>query len=212
MPDSSLEKNDHLEVISFDEVEDGVQLIFGSVWMTNRGFEFAKKCWEIFTNLRLTVYDNQIEKCYILIHLIALGEIYREFNGIAFDEFIEPNYEEWAEILNISKYRIGQLIGKKFGYMEGDDFEDYISAIGYLSDEDRKIVYDTLVKGFKSKEQLFYEFYLTGQPDEEVIEKDDEFDDSYKTPSFEEVINGIDIATGVFEAYSWVSSGCYPYY
>lgn len=199
--------------ISFDEVENACQKIFGGVWLTNRGIEFARKCWEIFNEYEITSYKNEIGRSIILIRLIALGEIYREFNGIAFDEYIEPDYDEWTDVLEISKFRIGQIIGNNSDYSDDEEYADYINAIAYLSDQNRNTVYDILIKGFKNKDHLFYELYKTGLPDEEINENDEEeVDDSYKTPDIQDVLNDTDITSGKFEAYSWVSDGCYPYY
>lgn len=200
--------------ITFDEVENACEKIFGGVWLTNRGIEFARKCWEIFTISGITKYNNEIERYKVILYLITLGEIYREFNGIAFDEYIEPNYVEWAEYLDISEFRIGQLIGNNTDYSENDSYNDYLDAMGYLSNQSRRFIYDILLQGFKGKNQLFYELYLTGLPDEDISENfdEEEIDNSYKTPDINEVLDETDLTSGKFEAYSWVSSGCYPYY
>ncbi len=215
MSESSFTANDKHKVIAFADIEVCAEEIFNGVWMTNRGIEFARRCWEIFTDSEITAYNNEIERHNVLIRLIALGEIYREFNGIAFDEYIEPDYEVWADSLDISRFRIGQILGDNSVYSDDEEYSDYISAISYLANQSRKIVFDTLVNGFKSKDQLFYELYKTGLPDEEeneFEEDEDEFENSYKIQDIQEVLNDTNIASAKFEAYSWVTSGCYPYY
>lgn len=200
--------------LTFEEIEDAANQIIGGVWLTNRNVQFAKSCWKIFDELGLTKYSNDLERNIVCLRIVALGRIYREFHGINGDEYIEPNYEEWAELLNITGFRLGQLIGMDEDFLnEEDDFANFINAIGYLSDKYRNEVYTALVKGFIGVDSFFYELFKTSLDDEEEYDLDeDESDKTNGTPSFDEVLDDIDIFSTKMKAYSWLSTGCEPYF
>lgn len=196
--------------LSFEDFENGIDGIFGRVWINNHGQKFAEKTWEILENEGLTEYSNDLEKIEAFLRFMALGAIYREFNGIAFDEYVEPDYEIWAELFNISEFRIGQIIADNPSFINYEDEEEniYYEALRYLGDKYRPQVYNALKSGFGSTAQLFYELYLTGMPDE-----DDPFKNyEYKVPTFDEVIDDVELIGGKIEAYRWIEEGCYPYY
>ena len=217
MEPTLFEQNQSTRLISFDEIKQAANKIIGGVWLTNRNKEFAKLCWKIFEDSNLTCYSNEVERMKVYMRLISIGRIYREFHGILEDEYIEPEYEEWTGLLNITNFRLGQIVGMNENFLEEEDeFQNYLNAMNYLSNQFRPEVYEALVKGLKGKEYLFLELYNTSLKEgNELNDIDDEnevSENSNQVPTISEVLGDNDISNSKFEAYTWVIDGCYPYY
>jgi hypothetical protein len=189
--------------ITFNEIENAAQVIFNGVWMDSSGIDFAKKCWDILFSAGLTKYQNEVELCEVGIRLITLGEIYREFNGIAFDEFVEPDFTEWAEALQLSKFRVGQMIGMKNNFQDEKLIEiEFDEAVKVLADSERITVTKKLIEGFGSESELCYNLFLSTYVE----------DENQLIETFEEFVNDVSIDDSKVTVLSWITEGCYAYY
>jgi hypothetical protein len=56
------------------------------VWTDTRELLWAEKCWGYLDKRGLTAYSNEVAKVRVLIRLMSLAEIYREFCDRAWEE------------------------------------------------------------------------------------------------------------------------------
>jgi hypothetical protein len=63
---------------------------------------------------KVSTYENEIERCLVLIRLLCLGVMYREFCYFAWDEYPDINLADWADGAGINSFRIAQNQGHCF--------------------------------------------------------------------------------------------------
>lgn len=175
-------------MLSWDDLS-GTEEIF-SVWVDGDEIEWAKKSWEILSAHGLTEYENEIERCLVLIRLLCLGVMYREFCYFAWDEYPDIDLADWADEAGINSFRIAQIVGNEFEPdLDGSERELLEEALKRLILREHSRVYRALVEGFGGKSMLFASLWLTmekgamadGWDDEEGEENED---DHYEQNSF----------------------------
>lgn len=97
-------------ILTWDELGEVAKSLF-DVWQGQPELRWAKEAWTHLTSRGLASYSNDLEKCRTKIRLIALAAFYCDFCYLAWDEAAYPTYDLWAELLEISEVRVGQLIG-----------------------------------------------------------------------------------------------------
>ncbi len=130
-----------------------------TVWVDGSEVRWAKQAWETLARKGLTSYADDLERCQVLIRLFALGAIYRDFCSIAWEERHYPEYEYWVDLVDLSVFRIGQLVGNA-----PDVADDAGSALADLVENCRGEVVDALHEGFGDTSGLFLALWRTNQP------------------------------------------------
>lgn len=147
-------------ILKWDEIEYEVE----QIWRGKPELIWAKKAWRGIINEGLASYKNEIEKHLVLIRLLTLATIYKEFYSITLDESfdLESEYYDWVEHIEISSFRMGQIVGNDFEI----DLEDYDNelldrAIIHLINESKYEVFVAIIKEFGNEEKLFHWLWIT---------------------------------------------------
>jgi hypothetical protein len=134
------------------------------VWTDARELLWAEKCWGYLEKHGLTSYSNEVAKLRVLLRLMSLAEIYREFCDRAWQEQYECELVVWASELDLNRFRLAQCVGPTFEeYTEDDDDELYGAALMSLAKEARREIYDVLIKEFGGESYLFVSLWNTVQ-------------------------------------------------
>lgn len=150
-----------LRTIQWEEISDMAEPLF-RVWTDGREIEWAKKSWLALSKRNLTSYSDQVEQAKVILKLIALADIYREFCQQAFDESYESEYTVWAGELDLNIFRVAQCVGPQFEREEEADDQTLLdSAISRLVGEARPIIYDALKAEFGDDSLLFVSLWST---------------------------------------------------
>ena len=132
------------------------------VWTDGRELEWAKKSWEALAKRGLASYSSQIEKTLVMIRLMTLAVIYRDFCELAFDETHEPEYTCSTNELSLSTFRVAQCLGSEFMlHEEADDRELLESALLELMETARSEIHKVLLAEFGGDSLLFVSLWNT---------------------------------------------------
>jgi len=132
------------------------------VWSDGRELEWAKKSWEALAKRGLTSYSNQIEKTVVMIRLMTLAAIYRDFCEESFCGTKEPEYTCWADDLSLSTFRVAQCAGAEFHKdKDTDDKGLSESALLELMETARSEIHKVLLAEFGGDSLLFVSLWNT---------------------------------------------------
>ena len=113
---------------------------------------WAERTWQMLVDAGLTAYADDVERTRVLLRLVALAMIYRDFCWVGRDEswdqstlIITANEE-----LELARLRIGQLVGPRWDADTFDSTDDDLveAAILEITDAERANIGPVLVKGF----------------------------------------------------------------
>jgi hypothetical protein len=130
--------------------------------LSGRELEWAKKSWDALGKRGLTSYSNQIEWTRVMVRLMALAAIYRDFCELAFDEIREPEFACWADDLALNTFRIAQCVG--CGFLRDEDADDAAlleSALSELMETARSEIHRVLLTEFGGDSMLFVSLWST---------------------------------------------------
>jgi hypothetical protein len=181
--------------VEWEDVSATAESIF-RVWASAAGKEldWANSAWIALGRAGLTSYKGAIEQTTVLVRLLSLGVIFREFCEIAHGEPSDPDITDWADSLEISPVRIGQALGPNY-LEDSKDPLDLDDAILALIDEIRPEVFAALVKGFGNESSLFLALWRASQGG--AIDEPEEDGDS--------VLNDVTPEKG--KAFEWITEG-----
>jgi len=91
--------------------EDIAELTDRAFWGVGLGRDWAGMMWPYLSKARLTRYQTEVERCHVKIYALALADFYQQFCWIAYQEPQDEEYCAWAEALELSEFRIGQMMG-----------------------------------------------------------------------------------------------------
>jgi len=97
--------------MEWEEIEPTAQRIF-NVWGGGTDLDWAKQAWGVLKKSGLTSYENELDRCKVALRFLALGVYYYDFCTSYRDEYLEPELLDWVEGLNISAFRLGQILGE----------------------------------------------------------------------------------------------------
>ena len=120
------------EDIDWDWVSDAAESIF-NVWYIGSELDWAKEAWDYFGKAGLNQASSVLDRTKINLRLLALGRIYHEFCGCAWDENPDTPIDVLAESFDISPIALGILAANA-------GLEDF-------GDEDRGLEADSAVHG-----------------------------------------------------------------
>jgi len=148
-------------MVSWTDVSRDAESIF-CVWTDARELDWAKKSWEALAKSGLTSFANQVERTRVMVRLMALAGMYRDFCELAFDEVHQPDYSLWADELCLSTVRVAQCAGSQFGADEGRDDQCLLEeALVELMEEARSQIHMALRKEFGDDSLLFVSLWNT---------------------------------------------------
>ena len=132
------------------------------VWTDARELDWAKKSWEALAKCGLTSFASQVERTRVMVRLMALAGMYRDFCELAFDEVHDPAYPLWADELCLSTFRLAQCVGSRFGADEGRDDQCLLEeALVELMEEARSQIHMALREEFGDDSLLFVSLWNT---------------------------------------------------
>src|SRR3990172_2682325 len=147
-------------LVAWEDLQDTANLAF-SIWVHQPELRWAKQAWGILEGAGLTFCATERERYQVLVRFIALADLYHEFCHLAWEEMYEPALREWAEVLRLSPFRIGQLAGLA-GVDEwpdddgtADDDEAVTAALMGLVHRARDEIIPVLQVGFGGVDGLF---------------------------------------------------------
>lgn len=147
--------------VRWEDVNREAESIF-RIWTDAREVEWAKQSWKVLSKHGLTSYSNQIEQTRVMVRLMALAAIYRDFCELAFDEVHEPEYTVWADELCLSSFRIAQCVGPQFHDDEPAEEKKLLDgAISELLAEARSEIYEALRSEWGDDSLLFVSLWNT---------------------------------------------------
>jgi hypothetical protein len=175
--------------IRWTDVTEGARDSLFRVWTDARELLWAEKSWGFLEKHGLTTYSSEVSKVPVLVRLMSLAEIYREFCDRAWDEQHDCELVDWASEIDLNRFRLAQYVGSKFEESTCDDEEELLSsALMSLAEEARAGIYHVLVEEFGSESYLFVSLWNTV----EFRRKDDEpesyFEDDDPDQSEEETM------------------------
>lgn len=91
--------------------EDVAHLADRAFWGVGLGKSWAQMIWPYLAKASLTRYQTELERCQVKIYVMVLADFYHQFCWIAYQEPQDEEYSDWAEALELSEFRIGQLMG-----------------------------------------------------------------------------------------------------
>lgn len=162
-----------LRTIQWEEISDMAEPLF-RVWTDGREIDWAKKSWLALSKRNLTSYSDQVEQATVIVKLIALADIYREFCQQAFDETYEPEYTIWASDLDLNAFRVAQCVGPQFECdQEADDQTLLDLALTRLVGQARPIIYSALKAEFGDDSLLFVSLWSTADFEKDEDRRED---------------------------------------
>ena len=181
--------------VEWEDVSAAAESIF-RVWASETGKEldWANSAWIALGRAGLTSFQGGIERTIVLLRLITLGVIFREFCELTRGEPFDAGIIDWADSLEICPVRVGQVLGPKY-LEDSDDPVELESALLALIDQVRPDVSDTLVKGFGNESTLFLSLWRASEGG--AIDEPEEDADS--------VLN--EVAPEKMKAFEWINEG-----
>lgn len=186
-----------------------------SLWPDGAEYQWALKAWEALERAGLTAYSDELQHSKVLVRFIALAGIYYDFCEIAWEEYLDPDYVEWAEALGLSPVRVGQLIGADPRWVDNvtANAEELLSdSLQYLEEMARDEIYGALRDHFGGISQLFISLWRSKRQASPIeasrtsceASDADSIDRGYETD--EEILE--DMWPQKQAAFDWVKAGC----
>lgn len=189
---------DAQQKVTWEDLAGAAESMF-DIWLAGSEVEWAKAAWGVLERKGLSAYSGDIERTRVLVRFLALAVMYREFcHASGLEEGNEPLYGDWAETLEISPLRLGQLVGSEFEVSETSEYDLREHALSNLVNHVRGEVFNALVEGFGSISYLFASLWVTPRAGIDPADLDDE--------TLNEALN--DELTGEkLEGFAWVEQG-----
>ena len=216
--------------VDWCDVEAAAKTAF-SIWLPNRDYLWAQEAWQRLFRTGLTDYETETKHCQVQIRFLCLASLYRDWCSLADDELLDDELTWWADELDISTFRLAQLVGPDFGEGETDEYELRRYALQSLTEDARADVVQALKKSYGSDADLFLALWRINHPappkpaapflslkTTEVsntalslfdltleTDKEEDDDDTYYEDD-NEVLN--DVTDEKLAAYAWIDDDC----
>jgi hypothetical protein len=129
------------------------------VWSSGGDLDWAEQAWDILFKSGLTDYEDKLERTQVIIRFLALIDFYYGFCIGFRQEYLEPDFWDWAALLEIQSFQIGQLIGSDSGV------DNEQQALLHLVSEE-ELVLPALEQGFQGRKALFISLWRSSLPSE----------------------------------------------
>jgi len=187
------------------------------VWTDAHELLWAEKCWSLLDKHGLTSFSNDVSKAMVLVRLMSLAEIYREFCDRAWEERHDCELVVWASDIGLNRFRIAQCVGPAFDESTEDDEDQlFASALMFLADTARREIYRVLIEEFGNESFLFVSLWNTvefrrqdgeGYPASEAEDSDEEVDAVDTQVAAEDLIQSplvLDRREPTFDEINWL--------
>lgn len=151
--------------------------------LRERALEWLKQAWEILSRAGMATYSTDKQLCEVEIRCMSLVDLYLEFYGVVWEDYVELDYLEWAGEFGLSDYHIRYLIDTASNRNRAKDKDEQkeevnASELQSLLHKFRKQILSSLLDGFGNIARLFVSLWQSNHPE---IEEDNEEDDCYET-------------------------------
>lgn len=188
------------DLLSWEELEP-LASEWDCVWNDPPKLEWAKEAWRILTEAGLTSYSSEIDRVRVAMRFLGLAGLFADFYQIAFTDGFEPQYLDLCNGLEITPFRLGQLVGEDSEWSFEE--EDLDSLLQSLANDSRKEIYLALTSGFGGLSGLFISLWKSNPAACSADYGDDGEEDN--------LIVSNNLTPEKFEVYQWLSEGCYPW-
>jgi hypothetical protein len=118
------------------------------IWRHEGDLDWAAQAWKILGDAGLTDYEDELERSRVIIRFLSLVDFYQGFCGQFCEEFVEPEFWDWATQLEVDMFSLGRLVGLRTG------IADEQQAIEHLVSEEKEVL-PAVEKGFGGRMGLF---------------------------------------------------------
>lgn len=161
------------KVLDWSELQACAQSAF-DVWVGQPELSWAREAWEHLSHQGLASYANELEKCRAKVRFLALAGLYHDWCYVAWEEAVNPVYSSWADMLDVSAFRIGQLVG--IGRPEIDNEDDchqvFETGLRQVIGEGRQEVLGALMRARGGIDALFVSLWNSNKSDGSIEEED----------------------------------------
>jgi len=190
-----------LDTLLWEELEP-IASEWDCVWNDTEKLKWAEQAWRFIVEADLAGFSSPLERARVVIRFLALAGMFSDFYEIAFSDGFKPDYLAMGKEVELTLFRLGQIVGSEPGLGEYDD-DDLNSLLHTLAAHARTEVYPALVSGFGHVPSLFISLWKTnlsacasGDCDEHEL--DDCIVNCNLTPEKQ-------------QAYLWLTEGCEPW-
>jgi hypothetical protein len=88
---------------------------------------WVKEAWAALIKLGLADYSNEMERYEAAIRFIAFAGFYKDWQAQTEECDRAFNYGEILADLNLTSFRLGQLIGRRSDFLDDSNFDPYMS-------------------------------------------------------------------------------------
>lgn len=128
------------------------------MWVSGSELEWAKCAWASLAKHDLTAFDGEVERTMVLLRLLTLAVLYREWCWLARDEPLPGGdiVGMATEDAEICPFRVAQLVGPEFGVSapDSDQAQLLAEALSELTTQERPTLCRILIKCFGSAAAL----------------------------------------------------------
>jgi hypothetical protein len=204
-----------LRTVQWEDISRDADSLF-RVWTDGRELQWAKKSWQALSARGLTSYAGEVERTSVLIKLIALADIYREFCDLAFNETHEQEHAVWASELSLELFRVAQCVGPQFECDEDADNDTLLDrALCELVMQGRPAIYAALKAEFGDDSLLFVSLWSTADCEKDENDSDNGEQKSKTTDADAEIdwtedaywILNTELTGEKQRAFNWVREG-----
>jgi hypothetical protein len=193
--------------LRWSELEECAQSAF-DIWVDQPELSWAQQAWEHLGRQGLASYTDELEKCRVKIRFLALTGLYHDWCAVAWQEAENPTYSDWAELLGISPFRLGQLVGSTQMELDGEAEDDELFPMGLqkMIHAHRHEVLSSLLQAYGNIHDLFVSLWNSNKTDVRADHDAEggEYVDTRKESAYE--ILNFDIAEKG-PGYDWLCQG-----
>ena len=191
-------------ILTWDAFREPAAMIF-NIWVGSPELAWAEEAWQIIAAAGLAAYEGEPEKTLVNIRFLALACFYRDFCYLVWGEDAGPEFLEWFDVLKLSSFRIGQLIGHVCDSAEEEPIVALDETLHVLINRARPEVVKALLQGDGTTSGLFVALWNSSLPAAGLPEDDDENRSWLGKESRYEILN--DVTPEKSEAFSWLGHG-----
>jgi len=183
---------DKNNMVSWADIESAAAKMF-KVWTDGGELEWAKECWQHFSEAGLTGNVGVLETTKTYLRLVALARIYEEFCGRAWDENPDTPLDYLAENLEMDPVALG-ILAASDNEADFRDSSDYYelreAAMRSVTNAMRREIFECLAHAYGNEIKLYSRMSKTNHS-ADVEDDGDEFEvTGSNSIAYEYVTNG----------------------
>jgi len=150
--------------LAWEEIQAAARTIF-KLFSHGRELAWAQDSWQRLSDAGLTTYTGGAGRGRVAVRLLALGSLFWCWCKVV--DWQETDHDEliwWADELDISTFRLGQLVGPDFGADEEDEDRLRAAALEHLTAQARDEVVAALKRSYGGDSGLFLALWRISHP------------------------------------------------